>query len=136
LKKIRRLRELQNYKEILNMYKLCNSCKITAYKLKIPYWYVKDMLEYFNYKIPKETPYKNMKSDTEDIVRLIEKGYSNKQIGEMCFRRTDAVGSIRKRLEESNRVRKNLNMWLKQLNTTEKEIEDWYLKTRRKKSRR
>ena len=77
-----------------------------------------------------------MKSDTEDIVRLIEKGYSNKQIGEMRFRRTDAVGSIRKRLEESNRVRKNLNMWLKQLNTTEKEIEDWYLKTRRKKSRR
>lgn len=94
------------------------------------------MLEYFDYKVTKEKFYESRKSDTQDMVKLIEKGFSDSQIAQMCYRGINSVWNLRKRLEKSEERRESMNRWLRQFGITEKEVEDWYKQTAKQKNKR
>ena len=42
---------------------------------------------------------------------------------------------LKKKLEQKDKERDNFKFWLKQYNLTEKEVEDWYKKTRKGKTK-
>jgi hypothetical protein len=133
--RVRKKHQLKGYESILFTYRTCRSFKITACKSRYPYWYVKEMLEYFGYKTNREQPYMPKDVDTEEIAELLRKGAGAKSVAEAYYKSHSNVLILKKKLEQKDKERDNFKFWLKQYNLTEKEVEDWYRKTRKGKTK-
>lgn len=115
---------------ILFLYKTCKSAKITAYKYRLHYWYVKEVLEYYGFKIDSESDYRPIKPDTKEIIEELKKGRNCKEIAEKYFRTTNTIMVMKNKLMKKEQEEKNRKYWLWQYNFKKEEVENWYNKTK------
>ena len=136
MKKVRKKHELKHSDEILATYKTCKSCKITAYRLKLPYWYVRDMLRYFGYVVSNERPYKPRNPESLELWADMQRNPNNVELGAKYFKLRTTVWEARKLMNRHIAEKKNWDYWIWQFNYDEKEVEEWYSKTKSRKSKK